>query len=398
MLTLARVAIGSTVLTSLAAAQQPGLYCPTTGNPQFCTDALSVSANGVVTGNLFNNLGQDPSYTWSLATGLVPRILPNPPAISGDGLTVVGQAIIWNESTGYFNIPNAGFYNLYATAVSYDGSIVVGRLEDPNGSNPTHMFRWTAATGTVDLGWGEAIAITPDGSVIVGTLTALHGPPPQPYRYTDATGTVPLNIPTGFLGAYARGVSADGTTVVGYLEGYNVNMPFRWTAATGTVSLGDIPGGSHQCNAFATNHNGSLIVGSGDTPDGTGHAFIWDTTHGMRLLRDVLVNEFHVDMTGWSIYSGLSMSPDGRYIVGLGRYEINSVLQGNGYVAIIEPCYANCDQSTTPPQLNVNDFVCFLNKFAAGDSYTNCDGSTRAPILNANDFQCFLNSFAAGCS
>jgi hypothetical protein len=60
-------------------------------------------------------------------------------------------------------------------------------------------------------------------------------------------------------------------------------------------------------------------------------------------------------------------------------------------------CYANCDNSTSPPILNANDFQCFLNEFAAGNSAANCDGSTSAPVLNANDFQCFLNKFAAGC-
>ena len=29
-------------------------------------------------------------------------------------------------------------------------------------------------------------------------------------------------------------------------------------------------------------------------------------------------------------------------------------------------CYSNCDGSTSPPVLNVNDFICFLNRFAAG--------------------------------
>jgi hypothetical protein len=58
---------------------------------------------------------------------------------------------------------------------------------------------------------------------------------------------------------------------------------------------------------------------------------------------------------------------------------------------------ANCDQSTAPPILNINDFQCFLNKFAAGDPYANCDGSTTPPTLNAADFQCFLNTFATGC-
>ena len=61
-------------------------------------------------------------------------------------------------------------------------------------------------------------------------------------------------------------------------------------------------------------------------------------------------------------------------------------------------CYANCDGSTTPPVLNVLDFSCFLNRFAAGNSYANCDGSTAPPVLNVLDFSCFLNRFAAGCT
>ena len=61
-------------------------------------------------------------------------------------------------------------------------------------------------------------------------------------------------------------------------------------------------------------------------------------------------------------------------------------------------CYANCDGSTTPPALNVLDFACFLNRFAAGDPYANCDSSTTPPVLNVLDFACFLNRFAAGCS
>lgn len=60
-------------------------------------------------------------------------------------------------------------------------------------------------------------------------------------------------------------------------------------------------------------------------------------------------------------------------------------------------CYANCDTSTSPPILNVNDFACFINHFAAGDSYANCDQSTNPPVLNVNDFACFINAFAAGC-
>jgi hypothetical protein len=61
-------------------------------------------------------------------------------------------------------------------------------------------------------------------------------------------------------------------------------------------------------------------------------------------------------------------------------------------------CFANCDGSTLAPILNIADFTCFLNRFAAGDSRANCDGSTTIPVLNVADFSCFLNRFAAGCS
>jgi hypothetical protein len=60
-------------------------------------------------------------------------------------------------------------------------------------------------------------------------------------------------------------------------------------------------------------------------------------------------------------------------------------------------CYPNCDGSTTAPILNVADFTCFLQKFAAGDPYANCDRSTTPPVLNVADFTCFLQRFAAAC-
>jgi hypothetical protein len=60
-------------------------------------------------------------------------------------------------------------------------------------------------------------------------------------------------------------------------------------------------------------------------------------------------------------------------------------------------CYANCDGSTAAPILNINDFVCFMARFSAGDPYANCDGSSIPPVLTVNDFVCFQTAFAAGC-
>jgi hypothetical protein len=60
-------------------------------------------------------------------------------------------------------------------------------------------------------------------------------------------------------------------------------------------------------------------------------------------------------------------------------------------------CPANCDDSTVEPTLNIDDFTCFINKFALGDPYANCDGSSVEPLLNIDDFTCFINNFALGC-
>jgi hypothetical protein len=87
--------------------------------------------------------------------------------------------------------------------------------------------------------------------------------------------------------------------------------------------------------------------------------------------------------TGWLVF-GVSTTLSG---------ENSAIIR----TRISAPCYANCDASTAAPVLNVADFTCFLQKFAAGDPYANCDASTVAPTLNVADFTCFLQKFAAGC-
>jgi hypothetical protein len=81
-------------------------------------------------------------------------------------------------------------------------------------------------------------------------------------------------------------------------------------------------------------------------------------------------------------------------------------IRGTAIVGLTPPCYANCDGSTTTPILNVEDFSCFINEFAAAQGlppqqqlthYANCDGSSTPPVLNVEDFTCFINAFAAGC-
>jgi hypothetical protein len=90
---------------------------------------------------------------------------------------------------------------------------------------------------------------------------------------------------------------------------------------------------------------------------------------------------------------------------GAGRHqqEVPFVIKGSLGGSI---CYANCDQSTVQPILNVDDFTCFINRYAQAQvlpheqqvtDYANCDGSTVAPVLNVDDFTCFINRYAQGC-
>ncbi len=62
------------------------------------------------------------------------------------------------------------------------------------------------------------------------------------------------------------------------------------------------------------------------------------------------------------------------------------------------PCYADCDTSTGVGVLDIFDFLCFGNRFAAGDPYAcDCDTTTGLGVCDIFDFLCFGNAFNAGC-
>ena len=89
----------------------------------------------------------------------------------------------------------------------------------------------------------SATAVSTDGSVVVGATSYGSGNSVQAFRWTAAGGMVGLGfLPgTGFNIDTAYGVSGDGSVVVG--SGYSGNtssqrQAFRWTASDGVVGLG----------------------------------------------------------------------------------------------------------------------------------------------------------------
>ncbi len=95
---------------------------------------------------------------------------------------------------------------------------------------------------------------------------------------------------------------------------------------------------------------------------------------------------------------------DGRlYLGGSTEGDLAGPGAGDGDVWIARwttdsSCYPDCDQSTGPGVLDIFDFLCFGNRFTAGDPYAcDCDTSTGPGICDIFDFLCFGNAFSAGC-
>jgi len=166
-----------------------------------------------------------------------------------------------------------------AMAVSADGSVVVGRSRAANNEG-FEAFRWTASGGMTGLGYlpggayyGGANAVSGDGSVVVGYSATDNSA--LAFRWTASGGMADLNgLPS------ATGVSADGSVAVGSGALLANTQAFRWTAANGLVSLGQLPGGGYNSQAYGVSGDGSVIVGHSYSGS-LNEAFRWSAADGM---------------------------------------------------------------------------------------------------------------------
>jgi probable HAF family extracellular repeat protein len=143
--------------------------------------------------------------------------------------------------------------------------------------------------------------------------------PNEAFRWTQATGMVSI----GNLGGYAeaRAVNADGSVVVGksYLsdDDSSDRVAFRWTQGTGMVNLGTL--GGYYAEARAVSANGAVVVGDSITSDFSQSAFRWTQATGMRNLNTLLADA-GVDMTGIRLFFAAGISADGQFIAGTGNF------------------------------------------------------------------------------
>jgi hypothetical protein len=97
-----------------------------------------------------------------------------------------------------------------------------------------------------------------------------------------------------------------------------------WTEDSGMVGLGDLPGGSFYIASFDMSSDGSTVAGTGQK-NRANEAFTgWDEAESMRILRDVLVDDYALDLTGWSYLDrATGISADDLTIIGTGIHNGN---------------------------------------------------------------------------
>jgi cysteine-rich repeat protein len=284
-------------------------------------------------------------------------------------------AFRWMRETGMVPLPagcggGAGttcYANVFA--VSADGSVLVG---DDEASDCYFGARAWGQPEARLRGISSFFDVAADGTRLVGAIADCDYYPCDfrgPALWSESDGVELLDPLPGHKTGAARGVSADGTVVVGEsctnggpdfcgggFECSGDSEAFVWTQNAGLKSLNELPappagpsmtstGELFATAALAVSADGATIVGptsSGDSyrwtaaeglaeigpagarsvsADGAvvlGSDFLWDPVNGHRNLWRVLEDHFGLDFTGWRSLGATAISDDGATIVGSG--------------------------------------------------------------------------------
>ena len=271
-------------------------------------------------------------------------------AASADGSSAAGFAllrtgayvpVVWRLTNGIAVLPGLPYSgsssaSVTASDMSADGTIIVGRALDTTNDNREAVLWTNGGQAVVGLGYlttngtprfSSATAVSRDGTVVYGyAFSAKPGELIEAFRWTAATGLVSLGFAStnDTVSVIATGaVSADGNMAAGYSEFVSSNSTIRtavrYTAATGLRSLGNLPGGGNSL-ALAASASGEFILGEGDSSNGT-QLFLWGQGVGlMNLGTPEGYSAINSERTG--------LSADGRVAAFTAAYRV-----GQGYSA-----------------------------------------------------------------
>ncbi len=334
-LTFLGLAIGFLITDDVCFGQQASFETAGTSSIQ----SYGVSADGrFVVGHWLTGNGK--GFIWDTTNGSVEELPPLAggscfaTAVSNDGSVVVGrstdlfdneyilQAVRWQNRvpTGLGKLDNNSQFPSIARGVSADGSVVVGSSPSTN-AQYQEAFRWQGTMiGLGDFPGGEfeseANGVSSNGSIIVGGGTIeMGGNRSRGFRHENGL-MVPLEPPPGHDWSKANGLSADGRFAVGYsllLGDIQTARACRWDGTT-LLSLG----GNVRSHANDVSANGCIVVGNSNN-NGVSNAMIWDEETGIRDFQQVLEFEFGLDLEGLDLRAAVAVSDDGSVIVGWGQ-------------------------------------------------------------------------------
>jgi probable HAF family extracellular repeat protein len=270
------------------------------GTQSWATDA-SANGNVVIGWSDLAEEGARSAFRWTEGRmtnlGSLGGNYSEPTAVSADGNTVVGwsrvkegdsevRAFRWAGGV-MKDLGTLGGTRSRAANISADGRVVVGWSYITGDTEP-HAFRWSEG-GMKDLGTlggpgSGAWAVSADGSVVVGgSYTASDYAVGRAFRWTQATGMLELGLPSGRSDSEAIAISADGNVVIGSTyTSDRTEYPFRWTQATGMQDVVvwlenagvTVPNGWSLEHATDVNANGNVIVGIGYDNLGVRHTWL----------------------------------------------------------------------------------------------------------------------------
>jgi uncharacterized membrane protein len=168
-------------------------------------------------------------------------------AVNEAGTVVVGHsfdrggllyAVAWTLRNGSWVIAKLPYAGKAALAHGVSGA---GDAVGYVGSSPRYPALWPATSGYTTLGCaseaGEALAVSPDGLVIVGHSSG------RPLVWASSSGcaeSLPPLVPG--VGAVARAVNGDGSIIGGFAARVlqSTNWPVRWTGPAGARQIEEL--------------------------------------------------------------------------------------------------------------------------------------------------------------
>lgn len=200
------------------------------------------------------------------------------------------------------------------TKISGNGVYATGSTPGPGWTGSASQgFRWTAATGAEEL----FEDFESHGVNDAGTITAVFA------TFDDRAGTaayapvgaapVPLTNPLADMVFYPYGIANNDTFVgMALKEDYSVVQAFVWTPAEG-MSVLPVNRPQNYSRPNDISADGRVIVGWNDQDTGGRTAVIWRDREPL----DV------VDAAGVPVGEAISVSPNGRFVVGVDQVRLN---------------------------------------------------------------------------